>query len=189
MIENGCSVRAGPHSCLNHSQGYLNQGRDNRPIPSYILTIFLTFSVSLFSCNVLTERGISDFLPELPHFFLAFCFWSPGHKSMKTRETEDTYPRTEKAEFFVFLFCSLFQPLFHWTLLSCLPDHHILNVDSRIRQSKLHIRLELTSFWFLQNIFSLMFCRKNVSTQCQTVLGADRNQTLPSLDCMRIFSH
>lgn len=102
---------------------------------------------------------------------------------MKTRETEEIYPRTEKAEIFIF-FISTSVPL-DFTFMPSRP--HILNVDSRIKQSKLHVRLELTSLWFVQNIFSLMFCRKNVKSQCQTVLGVDRNQTLPSLDRMIIF--
>lgn len=74
MIENGCSVRAGLHSCLNHSQGYLNQGWDNRPIPSYILTIFKLSLFLFLSHNVLTQRGISDFLPDLPQYFELAAF-------------------------------------------------------------------------------------------------------------------
>ncbi len=169
-------MRAGLHSCLNHSQGYVNQGQDNRPIPTYILTLF---HFLCFSFSHVMSWQISDFLPELPQFFLAFSF---GVQVIEHEDKGEIYPRTEKAE--IFLFISTSVPV-DFAFMPSRP--HILNVDSRIKQSNLHVRLELTSLWFVQNIFSLMFCRKNLNTQCQTALGVDRNQTLPSLDHMRFF--
>jgi len=67
MIENGCSVKAGLHSCLNHSQGYLNQGWDNRPIPSYILTIFFNFLCFSFSHIMSWHRGGFQISSQISH--------------------------------------------------------------------------------------------------------------------------
>ncbi len=71
---------------------------------------------------------------------------------MKTREK--CIQERRKLRFFLFISTSV--PV-DFTFMPSRP--HILNVDSRIKQSKLHVRLELTSLWFVQNIFSLMFCR------------------------------
>lgn len=74
-----------------------------------LLTYWQSFLLSLFlflSHNVLTQRGISDFLPDLPQYFELAAF---GVQVIEHEDKGDwrIYPRTESV---------LFQPLFCWTL-------------------------------------------------------------------------
>lgn len=129
MIENGCSLRAGLHSCLNHSQDYLNQIWDNRPIPSYTLS----FSLSPFLTKCPDIEGDFTFPPRSPTILQTCCFWSPGHRAWRQGRPRNL-SKNKRVEH-----SSNLRSAGPYVFTSSRP--HILNVDSRTKLSRIHVRL------------------------------------------------